>query len=60
MSHFLKVNSQAFATAFAAVANVGILFGWWDWSPDQIAGVNAAYASVMIVLRKMFSLTENE
>lgn len=58
MKQFLKVQSQAMATAIAAVVNMGVLLGWWDLSPDQIAGINTAYASVMIVLRQLFSVTE--
>lgn len=60
MKNFLKIQSQAMSTAVAAVVNLGVLMGWWDLSPDQVAGFNTAYAAVMIALRQMFSVTPSE
>lgn len=58
MTKFLKVQSQAMATVISSIIAMGILFGWWTMTPEQIAGVLGAYSAVMLALRQMFSITD--
>ena len=56
----IKVWSQAGASLVIAVINLGLIFGWWTWTTAQCAAINTVYASVMMVLRQMFSITPVE
>ena len=57
--HFIKVWSQAGATAVAVGLNLLIAFGLVVWTPEQVAAVNTFYAAVMILLRQLYSVTDS-
>lgn len=59
IKHFIKVWSQAGATLVAVTINLLIVFGVATWEPEQIAAVNTFYATVMILLRQLYSVTED-
>lgn len=59
IKHFIKVWSQAGATLVAVTINLLIVFGVATWEPEQIAAVNTFYATVMIFLRQLYSVTED-
>jgi len=59
IKHFIKVWSQAGATLVAAVIAMAIGFEWVDWTPQQIALIMGVYAAAMILLRQMFSITDD-
>lgn len=56
---FIKVWSQAGASLVVAVITLGLLFGWMTWDTKQVAAVMGVYGAVMMVLRQMFSVTDN-
>lgn len=59
VKHFIKVWSQAGATLVAVTINLLIVFGVATWEPEQIAAVNTFYATVMILLRQLYSVTDS-
>ena len=58
IKHFIKVWSQAGATLVAVVINLALVFDWIDWTAAQVAQVNLVYATVMILLRQLYSVTD--
>jgi predicted negative regulator of RcsB-dependent stress response len=56
---FIKVWSQAGASLVMAIITLGLLFGWVTWDTKQVAAVMGVYGAVMMVLRQMFSVTDN-
>ena len=54
---WLKIQSIAISTAITSVTNFLIMRGVIDWSVSDLASFNLAYASVVIVLRQLFSVT---
>ena len=58
MKQFLKVQSIALWAVVAAIINLGIAFGWWQMSAQQIGVINTLFVAVLMVLRQMFSVTE--
>ena len=56
---FIKVWSQAGASLIAAVIAMALGFDWVTWTQTQVALVLGVYAAVMMVLRQMFSVTED-
>jgi hypothetical protein len=59
VKHFIKVWSQAGATLVAVTINLLIAFGAVSWTSEQVAIVNTFYATVMILLRQLYSVTDS-
>ena len=59
IKHFIKVWSQAGATLVAVTINLLAVFGVTTWTPEQVAAVNTFYATVMILLRQLYSVTDS-
>ncbi len=56
---FIKVWSQAGATLVAAAVSFAVMRGWLNWDAETVAQFTFLYGALMIVLRQMFSVTDN-
>ena len=56
---FIKVWSQAGATLVAAFIAFAVMRKWIDWDADAVSQFTILYAAAMMVLRQMFSVTED-
>jgi len=56
---FIKVWSQAGATFVAALVAFAVMRSWIDWSADVVAQFMLLYGAAMMVLRQLFSVTED-
>lgn len=59
LKKFVKVWSQAGATFVAALVAFAVMRGWLDWDSDTCMQFTVVYGAFMLVLRQMFSVTED-
>jgi hypothetical protein len=51
----MLTTTAAVTAAIAAILNAVVLLGWWDLTPDQMAGINLAVVAVGAVVHTLLN-----